>query len=451
MEHVVVENNGQISHMHGHGHGHVHADGEIVIDGENEEYVKDLTNNVSNRIAFIDCFAGAAGDMLLGALFDCGLNEKNWTDKMKSMEEISDQWEIQVQRKRMSGGMIVAHKVDVIVTKKQTHHRNLETIQSLIDSGKYLPETVKDQAKKAFRMLAECEAKIHGTSIEKIHFHEVGAIDSIIDTIGVFLGFNMLGVDQAFCSSLPIAHQGTVKTEHGLLPVPAPATMKLMQNHFICHQAPQVMRGELLTPTAASILRTFVPSENAGKMPQSWKIEQVGMGAGTRNPEEYPNIVRVMIGTNPSISNRESLIVLETNVDDMTPEIAGACMETLISDEAILDVWFTNIQMKKHRPALKISLLCKANDQMRAKALLFRHTSTFGIRSFLVDRDALTRKFETVETKFGAVRIKHGILPDTGVTIQSSPEFEDCKKLAKSHNVPISKVFQAALTNMQLI
>lgn len=681
------------------------------------------------KIAYIDCFAGAAGDMILGALVDAGLDLNELEIKLKSMSGVADQWKLRSERVHKSAGAIAAVQVHVDVIVEQYVERNFDCVRELIESGTLLPREVKNAAIAAFKELAYAEAHVHGTTVENVHFHEVGAIDSIVDTVGVVMGLHMMGVSRVYCSSIPMA-QGYVMAQHGLMPVPAPATLNLLQDKFVVHRAPDIMRGELVTPTAASLLRAIVEPDGFGAFPPlQWKMERTGSGAGTREPAEYPNICRIMIGepkqagtskhnhagheihTNSSHSNNNNapsshdqahghghshgghahshgghghshgghghshgehqhshdssipieqndlhnkkiekylakhftpqltgsdvgvhgapletrlsevdysqtfpnlqtisemfqknrveslqkslaasaakfafglekdksqsllcsssplssipvnpsqsidgatdiptqkplplathaatvgqdsddiLCVLECNVDDMTGELAGYMIPVLIQAGA-LDAWYTNIIMKKNRPALQLSVLCTPELEGAILAVVFRETTTFGVRRHQVQRTACARTFDTVETRFGPVRIKQawdskpesregteiintssphdyihpagGVLhsgttiedqslgqpheeaynkdtivvqtevPDSEPGIHGSsrttfagsgtlkansqtasrrlsakPEFDDCKRLADLHGVPIKTVMVAALT-----
>jgi len=472
------------------------------------------------KAAYVELFAGAAGDMLLGALVDAGLEISDFVECLRSMAAVREEWALEVRSVHKSGGRIAAVKVDVTVMKEQEHHRTFADVSEIILGAAEIPDEVKQNSIRAFRYLAEAEAKIHGTTMEKVHFHEVGAIDSIIDTVGVILGFYMMGITEIYCSSVPLA-PGYVNTQHGLLPVPAPATALLLRNHFVTHQAPDVMRGELVTPTAVSLLRALVPKEHCGRFPQSqWRIDSVGIGAGTRECPEYPNVCRIMIGTiekkfaNPNAtpyflqscsspqwhnhehshghsrshghdhthdhpekeSHSESekstnldnqsaassleqnlseteqrLLLLETNIDDMSAELFGFLMEELMAIGA-LDVWFTPIQMKKNRPAVVLTVLCELSSEKEVLRKIFRESTTFGVRKQTISRVRCKRKFEIVQTEFGPIHIKIAFDPfsSSSTILTASPEFEDCKALARSHNVPLLKIYNIAKSTFHL-
>ncbi|GBG31439.1 Hypothetical Protein FCC1311_076632 [Hondaea fermentalgiana] len=455
-----------------------------------------MGDHASKKIAYVDCFAGAAGDMLLGALVDAGLDILALEAKLKSMTPVADQWALRATRVHKSAGAIAAVQVHVDVLTEQLQERNLDDVREIIESGHELPRIVKDKALAAFEALAQAEAHVHGTTVEHIHFHEVGAIDSIIDTVGVVMGLHMLGVEKLYCSSIPMA-QGYVRAAHGLLPVPAPATLRLLQNGFVVHKAPDEMRGELVTPTAASLLSVLADPGSLGSYPDCrWSIETSGAGAGTREREAYPNIVRVMIGipptaakahggedtveserairargagetatdakevskasqvpgsrgksVNPSGTQDTELVVMECNIDDMTGELAGHLIAELLRGGA-LDAWYTNILMKKNRPALTLSVLCPPQLEETLILQILRETPTLGVRRHRVRRFACPRLMREVETSFGTVRVKLALSPvntgQNGAVAGAKPEFDDCVALAARHAVPVKLVLAAA-------
>lgn len=311
-------------------------------------------------------------------------------------------------------------------------HRHLHHITKILEESR-IAESVKKKAKRIFTRLAEAEAAVHGCSIEKVHFHEVGAVDAIVDVVGAVLALEQLDVDKIICSPVPVG-SGTVTCDHGTMPIPAPATAELLKGIPI---APCEETGELITPTAAAILTTL--ADSFGPLPEM-TISYIGYGAGTRDGQTRPNLLRVMIGQPVSMVEHDSITILETNVDDISPEIVGYCMDLLL-DTGALDVYAVPIQMKKSRPGLLLTVLCENDRVSEMERILYTETSTLGIRRRTVQRSKLQRRFETVSTPFGEINVKIG----TGEDIKTvSPEFEDCKKAALKHKVPLRVVIDAA-------
>lgn len=330
-------------------------------------------------------------------------------------------------------------------------HRNLADIEAIIDGGS-LSETVRNRSKEIFRRIAVAEAKIHNTSVDRIHFHEVGGIDCIVDIVGSVIALEMLDVTQVYGSALPCGH-GFVACAHGLMPVPAPATLELLRG------APVVnvdVEGELVTPTGAAILTTL--AKGLGAMP-AMTVERVGYGAGKKQFGPQPNLLRVVLGrpveagergsatpvgpqpTALSVPPRE-VAVIEANIDDLSPEIYEYVMQRLFAAGA-LDVTFTPIAMKKNRPAIQLSAICEPERVETLASVIFRETSTFGVRTSRWDRYCLDRELRTVETPWGFVNVKIGRWKSKTLTV--SPEYEDCRRLARERRVPLKEVYRAAL------
>jgi uncharacterized protein (TIGR00299 family) protein len=327
----------------------------------------------------------------------------------------------------------------------------LKEIRQIIDQSS-VSAGAKAIAIRIFEMLGVAEAKIHNTDIEKIHFHEVGAVDAMVDIVCAAVGAEALGVEEWVCSPLNVGG-GTVKCAHGTLPVPAPATVKLLQNAPVYSSGPQV---ELVTPTGAAIVKTLV-KRFAGF--SAMKIEKAGYGAGSREFADHPNLLRLTIGeaalterTIPPASlseqtiagetNRDCIAVLEANLDDLSPQVLAYAMERLLAEGA-LDVFSVPVQMKKNRPGALLTVLAKPEDADRLTKLMFLETSTLGVRRRDEQRQMLSRRWESVETSWGPVRIK--IANMNGTVSNYAPEFEDCRALAKKHHVPLRQVMQAAM------
>jgi pyridinium-3,5-bisthiocarboxylic acid mononucleotide nickel chelatase len=389
------------------------------------------------KIAYFDCIAGASGDMLLGALVDAGLKVEVLQEKLKALH-LEGEFELKAQKVNKNG--FSATKVDVLVDEhyEHDHGRHLAEIESLIRKSS-LTETIQENAIGMFRRLAEVEAGIHGKPIDEVHLHEVGGVDTIVDVVGTLLGLDTLGVEQVFCSPLPLG-RGFVKGAHGLIPLPAPATVALLMGIPVLGSEIEM---ELVTPTGALLLSTLCRA--FGPIPPM-TLSGEGYGAGGRDLP-IPNVIRVLLGEQAEIPGQgietETLIMLETNIDDNSAEINGYVMEQLFSAGA-LDVFFTPIQMKKNRPATLLSILCRPADVEKMETLLFRETSTLGLRRQLVERSCLERTSEVVDTPYGAIGVKVARLPDG--SFKRAPEYEDCRRAALANGVPLRKVYEAAST-----
>lgn len=388
------------------------------------------------KIAYFDCFSGVSGDMTLGALLACGADEAEFRERLSALNVPG--YELTIQRVTREG--ITATDVDVrLLEAEQGHGRHLSDIAAILDRSS-LPARVTRDALAVFTRLADAEAKIHGTSREQIHFHEVGAVDAIVDIVGSCLLLDMLGVERILASSIPCGY-GTITCQHGIMPVPAPATMELLRG-FPVHSVD--IRGELVTPTGAALLTTLADPATAGRMP-AMRVLSSGFGAGKKQfKADMPNLLRVVFGEVEDTSDRtpQTVAVLETNLDDQNPEGFDLLMERAFAAGA-LDIFFTPIQMKKNRPATLLSVLCPPDRADALAALLFRETGTFGIRIREQRRCTLARSWRTVSTAFGDIRLKAGAWQGEEVTV--APEYEDCKRAALEHGVPLRWVYEAAL------
>ena len=375
------------------------------------------------RIAYLDCFSGVAGDMLLGALIDAGLNP----DELRS--EIA---KLRLDGVEFRGDGCVRQGItgiDVKVEAAHDHaHRHLSTIERII-SDSSLDESVKTQSQRVFRRLGEAEAAIQGIDIEKVHFHEVGAIDAIVDIVGACIGFEKLGIDEIHCSPLNLG-SGTVKAAHGVMPVPAPATGSLVKGLPAYSDGPAV---ELTTPTGAAIVSTL--ATGFGPMP-AMSMESIGYGAGDKDFKDRANMLRIVVGESVSAPESTEIWIIEANIDDMTPEMSGFARSRLL-EEGALDVTVTPTFMKKGRPGFTLSVLTKPEDRDRVSDVVFAETTTLGVRTYSAQRRVLERTWRTVSTDHGDVRIKVA-------GSNFAPEYEDCAKLAREKGVPFKQVWQQA-------
>jgi uncharacterized protein (TIGR00299 family) protein len=384
------------------------------------------------KAVYFDCFSGISGDMTLGALVDAGFSLDVLRGKLLGLQVPG--WEISAE-KVWKNGMAATH-VRVKTADTQTH-RSLTTILGILQKSQ-LDGQVKERASAIFTKLGEAEASVHDVPIEKIHFHEVGALDAIVDIVGACIGFAELGFQKFACSPLNVGG-GTAKMAHGILPVPAPATARLLMGKPTYSNGVQ---KELVTPTGAAIVATLC--ESFGPQP-AMQVSAIGYGAGTTDLESQPNVLRIMAGemSDKAIDGHGGTIrVLEANLDDMNPQIFGYLLDKALAAGA-LDVFTTPIQMKKSRPGTLVTILCKPEDESKFQDMLFAETTTLGVRSHLVDRRALPREFVKVTTRFGEVRLK--ISRVDGRVQHAAPEFDDCRKLAEEKNVPLHEVMEQAM------
>jgi uncharacterized protein (TIGR00299 family) protein len=389
------------------------------------------------RTLYFDCFAGASGNMILAALIGLGV------DLGKLEHEIAKLNLPQVGLKStvVDRSGISALHVEVSAPD-QKHHRHLSDIAKIIDSA-FLTDDVKRRSLSIFTRLAEAESKVHGISVEKVHFHEVGAIDAIVDIVGACIGFEMLGIEQFRCSKINVG-SGFVQMDHGKFPVPPPAVAELLSDIPIYSNE---IEGELITPTGAAIISTVCASY--GSLPEM-QLEKTSYGAGTRSYDGFPNVLRLLLGnvTSDQAENvtTDKLVLIETNLDDISPQVLGYVMERAL-DAGALDCWFTPIQMKKNRPATMISILCTEERLSAMSELLYSETTTLGLRIRLVERECLPREFVRVSTNYGDVDVKIARL--NGRVTNAMPEYEQVKKLALENNVPFSAVHKEVLSELE--
>jgi hypothetical protein len=380
------------------------------------------------KIAYFDCVSGISGDMVLGALVDVGVDLSVIQAGIDSLGLPSC---------RLVSGEVKKHgfrAIHVQVEHEPEHrHRHLHHITEMIDRSR-LTDVQKDLAKRIFTRLGEAEAVVHGTTIQKVHFHEVGAVDSIADIVGCAIGLDLLGADRIESSAIPTG-SGHVEIAHGRVSVPAPATAELLRGIPI---APSAVEAELATPTGAAIISTI--AEKFGPLP-GMTIDKIGCGAGTRDLDEQPNLLRLIVGQTVAQRDTDQICVLETNLDDSTGEIIGHCV-SLLEGAGALDVFTTAVQMKKNRPGVVLSVLCREADVERMESIIFRETTTLGIRRWPVSRHVLKRRRHEVETPWGTVVGKIAIVRD-GVS-NFSPEYDSCREVAAAQNVPLRDVYDAA-------
>jgi len=447
------------------------------------------------RIAYLECFSGISGDMFLGALLDAGVPSEVFTQTVAALGVDA---RLEISRVDRSG--ISATKLDVIAagekelpreefwekeskaaehshahsqeqarihnhehshgatdshshphghshSHEHTHehqsshshsHRGLKEIRQIIRAAS-ISQSAKDRAIRIFEALGAAEAKVHNTDIEKIHFHEVGAIDAIVDIVCASVGAEELGVDEWVCSPLNVGG-GTVVCAHGAFPIPAPATLELLKNAPIYSGE---IQKELVTPTGAAIVSVL--TSRFSHFP-SMKTEKIGYGAGTRNFKNSPNVLRLSVGETAAQHESpfpvEEITVLEANVDDMTPQVFGYVMEQALQSGA-LDAFGTPVQMKKSRPGMLLTVLCRIEDSQRLIKLILAETTTLGVRMRRESRAALTRRHVSVTTKWGDVRMKLANL--NGSISNYAPEYEDCRQIAKEQKVPLKTVMQEAI------
>jgi uncharacterized protein (TIGR00299 family) protein len=379
------------------------------------------------RVGYFDCFSGIAGDMTLAALVDAGVDRRPILDAVKSL---GLEFELTFDTVRRGGFRATYAQV------KAPHehvHRHWHHIEAMIDKSA-LSARQKDLARRIFLKLGEAEARVHGIDLAKIHFHEVGAVDSIVDIVGAAVGLDLLGVDRYEASSVPTG-RGWVKAAHGRMPLPAPGTAELLRGVPL---AESLVDGELTTPTGAAILTTVV--EKFAPLPPL-TIESIGLGAGTRELPEQANILRLFVGSLSLPAAADRIWVLETNLDDLPGEVVGYTM-TRLMEAGALDAFITPIQMKKNRPGVMISVLCDEGKIPSLEDLLFRETATLGIRRYAVSRHKMKRQPLEVDTQFGSVRGKLGWLGERPPSF--SPEYDDCARIAVERGVALREVYDAA-------
>ncbi len=378
------------------------------------------------RIAYLDTIAGISGDMTLGAFVSAGVSLDRLISELGKLQQRG----FEVTAKHIQRNGITAVKVDVTISEAPSSHRHLADVYAIIEHSE-LSSAVKDRAKKIFHEVAVAEAKVHNSTVEKVHFHEVGAIDSLVDIIGTSICIEQLGIERVFSSPVKVGNGGTVATQHGVMPIPTPATSEILRGY------PVVLTDipfELTTPTGAAIIKAL---SHGTLSSEQLTVTAIGYGAGSRELPGIPNLLRVIIGELEPRVDRDEVVLLETNIDDMNPEIFPYVIEKLIAAGAN-DAFLTPVLMKKGRPGHLLSALVERSHMETALSIIFRETSTLGVRIQHVERRKLMRTQRRVQTSLGTVVAK-------SVTVDGKerliPEFEECKRLAVEKSLPLKDVF----------
>lgn len=394
------------------------------------------------KILYVDCFSGISGDMMVGALLDAGLDMEYLREKLNKLN-ISG---YKIKKTGVMAGAISATQFDVEVTKKQKS-RSYADIKKLIKNST-LSENIKKTTLNIFKIIASAEAKIHGKDISDVHFHEVGAVDSIIDIAGTAIGLHKLDINKIMSSPLPLG-SGEVSTSHGRLPIPAPATLEILKGV-------PVYQGdfdfEVTTPTGAGIVKALA---SGFEKPVRMEIDRIGYGAGKKGISDrahhhnnsLPNVLRILIGQELIEKTDRDMpyysgdtIMLSTNIDDSSPEILGYVMEKLHKQKAVMDAWLENIYMKKNRPAFKLCVICDLKEEAAIAHMIFAETSTIGIRREEVNRYCLDRKIERIKLPYGEVEVKTASMG--GKVINSAPEYESCRLLAEKTGMALKDIYR---------
>lgn len=381
------------------------------------------------RIAYLDCATGISGDMTLAALIDSGVDAAAIRAGIDSLGLHG----VRLKTEQVVKGGFRAMYVRV-EHPEQHAHRHLSDVHRIIDGATGLSEAQKQLAKRIFHAVAVAEAKVHGSTLEQVHFHEVGAIDSIVDIVGAAIGFDLLGADQIVCSPIPTG-RGRVKIDHGVCGIPTPGTAELLVGIPLVDIP---VDAELTTPTGAAIVATF--ADRFGALPEM-TVESIGYGAGTMDLPGRPNILRLFVGSAVGSPEVDQVCLLETNLDDVTGEVLGYAKQKLLAAGA-LDVYTTAIQMKKDRPGVILSVIARLADADRLEQILFDETATFGIRRHLLQRSKRARQVVQVATPWGTVRGKLGWRH--GEPAVFTPEFDDCARIAADRGLPLRDVYRAA-------
>jgi hypothetical protein len=386
------------------------------------------------RKAYLDGSSGMSGDMFLAALLDAGLDARRLLMELKKMPLGFYEF----KRSRAVRGGLVGGRVEIRVPGEQPE-RKLSDIEGILERAA-LPESVKEKSLKVFRALAEAEGKLHNLPPTEVHFHEVGAVDAIIDIVGACLGLELLEISELVCSPLNVG-SGRIQAAHGSLPVPAPATAELLKNIPIYSSG---VEDELVTPTGAAIVSILAAS--FGPMPPL-KVERIGYGAGEKEFPGHPNVARLFVGESveavqaqPGAAGDEIVSVIEANLDDMSPQLYGYFLERALAAGA-LDVTCSAVQMKKNRPGLTVSILCRPEQSEALAELLFDQTTTIGVRIHEARRKVLEREEVSIETPYGPVKVK--VAKRDGKVVNIAPEYEDCQRIASEKSVPLKEVILA--------
>ncbi|MBI5633032.1 MAG: nickel pincer cofactor biosynthesis protein LarC [Nitrospirae bacterium] len=386
------------------------------------------------KVAYFDCFSGISGDMCLGAVVDAGVPLKVIEKGLKKLKLRG--YRLREQKVLRAG--IAATKVDVELTARGAEHgaRKWKDIQQIIRESA-LPEDIKKQGLQLFRNLFEAEAKVHGGLIEKTHLHELGCVDCLADIFGTLVGLSYLGIAKIYSSPVNLG-SGSTQTSHGIMPVPAPATAELLKG-VPCYSSG--LAFEMTTPTGAVLLKTL--SSGFGSMPL-FRPETIGTGAGNRDPEERPNILRILVGQADDAIQDETITVIETNIDDMNPQLYEYVMDRLF-DAGALDIFLTQVLMKKSRPGVLLTVLCNNEQKSGLINIILKETTTIGVRFYEAGRVTMNREIKQIQTRYGKVRVKKS---SGGSLVKITPEYEDCKRIARNSGLSLLEVMDCARTNI---
>jgi pyridinium-3,5-bisthiocarboxylic acid mononucleotide nickel chelatase len=385
------------------------------------------------KIAYFDTIAGIAGDMTMAAFVSAGLPIDELSRELKKLPLTG----FELIGQHVMRNSIAAVHIDVNITHTPHYHRHLKDINQIIDSST-LTERVKDVAKSIFRVIGQAEARVHNTTLEKIHFHEVGALDSIVDIVGVAICLEKFGIERVYTSPVRLGSGGLITTQHGVMPTPAPATMEILK------QYPTVLTNipeELTTPTGAGIVKAL----SSGVLDdETIRVETVGYGAGTKEFKQAPNLLRVLVGELEVQPEQETIVIVETNIDDMNPQMYPYLIEKLLAAGAH-DAYLVPIIMKKGRPGILLSVMVSKSQLNAITSLIYAQTTTIGLRIQEIGRRKLERRERHVQTQFGQVRTKMVIRDGKEIL---TPEFEECKRIADERNIPLLEVQQALLREL---
>lgn len=385
------------------------------------------------RIAYFDCVSGVSGDMILGSMVDAGMPAEVLVETVSHLG-LEDECRIEVGKVLKNG--ISGTKVTVELRKKQQKARGLLDVENII-RGSTLSPSVRNRSIKVFQRLAKAEASVHGCSPDEVHFHEVGAVDSIVDIVGAVAGLEALKVGHVYASALPLG-SGFVKTQHGNIPLPSPATVELLRGVPVYDSH---VLAEMVTPTGAALLTEFVMQ--FGQLP-AMRISNIGYGAGTREIPDRPNLLRLIIGepVSSDAMETEMVAVLETTIDDSSPEFLGYVMECLLESGA-LDVAFFPAQMKKNRPGVQVQVIARPNEVEKFSGIIFGETTTLGVRYRFEQRMVHARTSRMIDSQWGKIKVKE---VRRGHEVLLVPEYEECRRIARQHNIPLRDVYAWVLT-----
>jgi hypothetical protein len=379
------------------------------------------------RIAFFDVFSGISGDMTLGALVHAGMPFDTLVAELQKLGVPG----FELEAKHITRNGIDAVKLDVVITDQPKYHRHLKDIEAIIDGGTF-SDGVKTTAKRIFREIAVAEAKVHGSTLEKVHFHEVGAIDSIVDIVGTAICLDHLRIERVYSSAVRTGSGGTVKTQHGIMPIPAPATLEILKGY---PTVPTDIPVELTTPTGAAIIKAL----SSGVITlERLRVESIGYGAGTKEIPQIPNLLRVAVGELEPALDQDEVVSVETNIDDMNPEIMPYVIERLLAVGAH-DAYLIPILMKKGRPGMLLSILTERRVLEPVLHVVFRETTTLGVRIQPIERRKVRRASRTVTTSFGETKVKV-VVHDGGERL--IPEHDECRRIATERNLPLKEVYR---------